>query len=637
MTFTPNRNYNNQLTGGNIGTWGLVLNSNFSTIDLNLGGTNNISVAGNSNVNVTVPQAQNLIHNLTGALTGNINYNFPAQGGFFLISNQTTGNFSVTVTVQGGSGGVLIPQGTNATVYIDATVPQVESFVGTQYIYSAPTVGGTPNAITIASTLPVSFTLSTGTLLTVTPSTYNTASTTLQTPDTNVKTIKKISETGLVNLQPEDLAPNVPVVLQYNGTYWIAISLPLYNPPVSQAGNFTVGTSSVGQAQLCTATLVATLSSAATLPADFYTEIHAIGGSVTITPNAADSITAYGTQLANGASFILPQGAGCKLFTDTTGKWFIGFIGHKLNYEATVASATTTDLGASGSNICLITGTTAITSFGSSAFPGNPLYFIRFNNILTLTNSANIILPGAANITTAAGDTAIAKYEGSGIWRVIAYQFYSGFGSAKGFQSFTSAGEYTFTVSANVTPTTLFEFIVTGAGAAGGGPNGGGSAGSGGGAGSTGIYSVTGLTPGQTCSVTVGAGGIGVVNGAGNNGGASSVVVGATTVTAPGGSGGPRGGNPATSGGLGGGNTTNATMNIPGGGGATAVANGTAAYNSGQGGASYWGGGGYAVGGANIGNGNNGQAPGSGGSGGIGNGGQSGGNGADGAIVIRWC
>lgn len=95
--------------------------------------------------------------------------------------------------------------------------------------------------------------------------------------------------------------------------------------------------------------------------------------------------------------------------------------------EATIASATTTDLGAGGSHYVSVTGTTTITSFGSSASTIAPLYFGRFTGILTLThNATSLILPGGANITTAAGDTFVAKYEGSGNWRVVSYTKASG-------------------------------------------------------------------------------------------------------------------------------------------------------------------------------------------------------------------
>lgn len=89
-----------------------------------------------------------------------------------------------------------------------------------------------------------------------------------------------------------------------------------------------------------------------------------------------------------------------------------------------LASATTTDIGAENTNFLNITGTTTITSFGTNY---NGPRFLRFDGALTLThNATTLILPGGANITTAAGDTCIAVPNSgtSGTadgWLVMAY------------------------------------------------------------------------------------------------------------------------------------------------------------------------------------------------------------------------
>jgi len=89
--------------------------------------------------------------------------------------------------------------------------------------------------------------------------------------------------------------------------------------------------------------------------------------------------------------------------------------------EASVASATTTDLGAQVSDLVLISGTTPITGFGTA--DAGRIIKVRHSGVLTLThNGTSLILPGAANITTAAGDTYEAESLGSGNWVVRAYQ-----------------------------------------------------------------------------------------------------------------------------------------------------------------------------------------------------------------------
>ncbi|MGL4558669.1 MAG: hypothetical protein ACRCV5_14290 [Afipia sp.] len=88
--------------------------------------------------------------------------------------------------------------------------------------------------------------------------------------------------------------------------------------------------------------------------------------------------------------------------------------------EEDVASASTCDIGAAKSDRVRITGTTTITSFGTGA---NRTRWVRFADALTLTHGATtLILPGGANITTAAGDVALFKSDGSGNWRCYNYQ-----------------------------------------------------------------------------------------------------------------------------------------------------------------------------------------------------------------------
>jgi hypothetical protein len=74
--------------------------------------------------------------------------------------------------------------------------------------------------------------------------------------------------------------------------------------------------------------------------------------------------------------------------------------------ESDVASAATCDIGAANSHFVRITGTTGISSLGTNY---NGPRFIRFAGALTLThNASTLILPGGANIVTAAGDTCVA-------------------------------------------------------------------------------------------------------------------------------------------------------------------------------------------------------------------------------------
>ena len=70
-----------------------------------------------------------------------------------------------------------------------------------------------------------------------------------------------------------------------------------------------------------------------------------------------------------------------------------------------VASASTTDIGAANSDYVEISGTTTITSLGTTTARNH--VWVKFQGALTLThNGTSLILPTGANITTAAGDVA---------------------------------------------------------------------------------------------------------------------------------------------------------------------------------------------------------------------------------------
>ena len=78
-----------------------------------------------------------------------------------------------------------------------------------------------------------------------------------------------------------------------------------------------------------------------------------------------------------------------------------------------VASASTTNIGAATGEYIDITGTTTITAFDTIG--AGIVRVCQFNDSLTLTHDASaLILPGGANIQTAAGDVAVFRSLGSG-------------------------------------------------------------------------------------------------------------------------------------------------------------------------------------------------------------------------------
>lgn len=90
-----------------------------------------------------------------------------------------------------------------------------------------------------------------------------------------------------------------------------------------------------------------------------------------------------------------------------------------------IASASSLSIPATGGGYFFVTGTTTITALnqGAALKTGREIE-LKFNGALTLThNATSLILPGGANITTAAGDVASFRCEdaGNNYWRCTKY------------------------------------------------------------------------------------------------------------------------------------------------------------------------------------------------------------------------
>lgn len=123
------------------------------------------------------------------------------------------------------------------------------------------------------------------------------------------------------------------------------------------------------------------------------------GGTAKTTPVGADAIAIMDSEASNATK---------KLTFANLKTWLLSFL------SANVASAATVDLTGSFGKTVHITGTTAISAFTMTA--GQVIDLI-FDGVLTLTHHATTNnLPGAANITTAAGDRARYLYDGTTIY-----------------------------------------------------------------------------------------------------------------------------------------------------------------------------------------------------------------------------
>ncbi len=104
--------------------WDVPLNQNFGYIDAALGEetTKSATGVGTTPVVLTTAEYRNLILTITGTLTANVTYHIPSGiGGQWIVANNTTGSFTLTIGSAGGGASVVIPTGGRRTVYSDGT------------------------------------------------------------------------------------------------------------------------------------------------------------------------------------------------------------------------------------------------------------------------------------------------------------------------------------------------------------------------------------------------------------------------------------------------------------------------------------------------------------------------------------
>lgn len=103
-------------------------------------------------------------------------------------------------------------------------------------------------------------------------------------------------------------------------------------------------------------------------------------------------------------------------FDSLNGLW-IAPVGGGL--PATILTADTTDLGSYPNTVLTVTGAGPVYSFGTSS-PAGTIKVLSFSGGTNVVyNATSMVLPGAADLNTTAGDMAIAVALGSGDWQVL--------------------------------------------------------------------------------------------------------------------------------------------------------------------------------------------------------------------------
>lgn len=113
-----------QSSGSNSGTWGTELNTNEDISTLLVGGVSTQSITTTdvtpANVNGVADAGKSLTFVCSGVLTGNRNLILPTVARPFIVTNNCTGAFTLTVKTVAGTG-IVVPQGGSMLLYCDGT------------------------------------------------------------------------------------------------------------------------------------------------------------------------------------------------------------------------------------------------------------------------------------------------------------------------------------------------------------------------------------------------------------------------------------------------------------------------------------------------------------------------------------
>lgn len=119
-SFTTNKGFDKPANGDYVDTWNIPVNADWDIADKAFGGTLSVALT-NVNVTLTKTNCQNVRILLTGNLSGNVIISFPAGvAGFFIVTDATTGAYTVTLSSAGGPGlAVNTIQGTSCFIFTD--------------------------------------------------------------------------------------------------------------------------------------------------------------------------------------------------------------------------------------------------------------------------------------------------------------------------------------------------------------------------------------------------------------------------------------------------------------------------------------------------------------------------------------
>ena len=122
-TYTSSLRYEKPANGDYFGSWDVYLDRMMNIVDDATAGITTITASGGTYtptaLNGQTDEARRAIILVTSALTSNLVISLPNVSKPYLVINRSTGAFTVSLTASGGSGSVIVPQNSLASIILD--------------------------------------------------------------------------------------------------------------------------------------------------------------------------------------------------------------------------------------------------------------------------------------------------------------------------------------------------------------------------------------------------------------------------------------------------------------------------------------------------------------------------------------
>lgn len=158
-TYSSNLRIEKIADGEQSGTWGQTTNTNWELVEDAISGYVSVTHSDAADYTLTTQngaadEARNMILEISGTLTAARNVICPTQEKLYVVYNNTTGGYAITIKTSGGTG-VSVANGDKAIVYCDGTnVVSVVNALGTMSIQDDTGVdinGGAIDGVTIGA------------------------------------------------------------------------------------------------------------------------------------------------------------------------------------------------------------------------------------------------------------------------------------------------------------------------------------------------------------------------------------------------------------------------------------------------------------------------------------------------------